>query len=61
MNKDGIVNAIDSQLILQAEAGFITLAHPKNADVNRDDAVNSIDSSLIDQFIAGLIPSLPTA
>ena len=59
MNKNGVVNAIDAQLILQAEAGFITLANPKNADVNEDGEVNSVDATLILQFVAALIESLP--
>ncbi len=59
MNKNGVVNAIDAQLILQAEAGFITLANPKNADTNEDGEVSSVDATLIQQFVAGLIQSLP--
>ncbi len=50
---------MDAQLILQAEAGFITLANPKNADVNLDGEVTSVDAALILQFVAALVPSLP--
>jgi hypothetical protein len=59
VNKNGVINPIDSQLILQAEAGFITLANVKNADTNEDGEVNSVDSNLILQFVAGRIGNLP--
>lgn len=55
-NCDGIVTAVDAQLILQLEAGFIhSVPCPVNADVDRDGHVNVIDAELIKQFVGGLL------
>jgi hypothetical protein len=60
VNDDGDVNAIDSALILQLNAGLIpNLVNPGSADVNEDGSMNAIDAALVLQFVAGLIPSLP--
>ncbi len=59
VNKNGEINAIDAQLILQAEAGFITLVNQKHADTNVDGGVDSRDATLILQFVAGRITGLP--
>ena len=53
-NKDGRVNVIDAQLILQYAAGLIGSINP-NADANRDGRTNVIDAQLILQLDAGLI------
>jgi len=57
VNGDGKINSIDSSLILQYEAGLISITKiiAANADVNKDGKINSIDSSLILQYEAGLI------
>ncbi len=60
VNKDGEVNAIDAQLILQAAAGLFILTN-EGADVNHDGEMNPIDAALILQLHAGLLDSLPTA
>ena len=60
VNKNGVVDAIDAQLILQAVAGLIIIVNPQNADTNLDGIVNPVDATLILQFVAGLIPSLPS-
>ena len=57
VNKNGTVDAIDAQLILQFEAGLLNSI--SNADVNEDGTVDSIDAVLILQFTAGLLNSLP--
>ncbi|MEX0785875.1 MAG: dockerin type I domain-containing protein [Dehalococcoidia bacterium] len=55
-NCDGIVTAVDAQLILQLEAGFIrSVPCPLNADVDRNGRINAIDAELIKQFVGGLI------
>ena len=56
---DGVVTAIDAQLILQYAAQLIlSMSCQQNADVNGDGLINPIDAQLILQFVAGLIPSL---
>ncbi len=59
VNDNGRINAIDAQLILQQEAGFITLTNQKSADVDVNGEVDSRDATLILQFVAALIQSLP--
>lgn len=60
-NCDGLVNAIDSALILQNVAGLLaSLPCGAAADANADAAINAIDSALILQLSAGLIGHLPT-
>lgn len=57
---DGVVNAIDSTLILQVGAGLLgALPCPQGGDVNGDGVSNALDSALILQFGAGLIGQLP--
>ena len=59
VNDDGLVNSLDSLLILQLEAALIaTLPNLPSADVNGDGVVNSLDSNFILQFVVGFIPSL---
>jgi hypothetical protein len=56
VNCDGVVNAIDAQLVLQYVAQLIaSLACLENADVDGDGAVSPIDAALILQMEAGLI------
>ncbi len=57
-NKDGRVNPIDAQLILQYAAGLISSINP-NADVNHDGRITPVDAQLILQLSAGLISHLP--
>lgn len=62
-NNDGIVNSIDSAMILQydvnmIEANMIFLAV---CDVNGDGSVNSIDAAMILQFDVGMIEQFPAA
>jgi hypothetical protein len=57
---DGIVNSIDTALVLQFDARLIfLLACQQNADVNQDGEINSLDAALILQYDAGLTDSLP--
>ena len=56
VNGDGLVNAVDSTLILQLSAGLLrALRCESGADVSDDGLVNAVDSTLILQFVAGLI------
>src|SRR3990167_8076125 len=61
VNGDGKINSIDSNLILQYEAGLISISKiiAANSDVNKDGKINSIDSNLILQYEAGLISTFP--
>ncbi|MDZ4277836.1 MAG: dockerin type I repeat-containing protein [Dehalococcoidia bacterium] len=60
VNDDGLVNPVDSALILQLNAGIISvLPNPSSADVNLDGEIDSVDAALILQLVAGLIDSLP--
>ncbi len=61
VNCDGVVNAIDAALVLQATAGLIAGLPCPGGDVNRDGHVDAIDAALILQYVAGLIPVLPPA
>lgn len=60
VNGDGIVNSVDSALIVQLTAGTLSsLPSLKNADVDGDGTGDIIDAALILQFTAGFIDSLP--
>ena len=60
VNGDGVVNAVDSFLILQLESQQIdSILCPKSADVNLDGSVDAIDALIILQLKAGLIGTLP--
>lgn len=63
VNGDGEINALDAAVILQADAGLITLdeAQIEAADVNNDGALDSLDAAVILQLDAGLIEALPEA
>jgi parallel beta-helix repeat protein len=64
VNGDSLVNAVDSQLILQLVAGLISedqLANVSSGDVDGNGEVNAVDASLILQFEAGIIETLPAA
>jgi hypothetical protein len=53
---DGVVDPIDSALVLQHDAGLLpALACQIAGDTNSDGAINAIDAVLILQFVAGLI------
>lgn len=54
-NCDGLVNSIDSALILQL---LPQLACPQNTNVSGDGLTNSIDSALVLQYTAGLVDHL---
>lgn len=57
-NCDGVVNAIDSAVVLQSSAGLIgAVPCSENADVDRDGSVDALDATLILQFIARLLPA----
>jgi hypothetical protein len=57
VNDNGIVNAIDAQLILQFRAGIIdSLINPSSADVNSDGQITAVDAELILQVAAGSLP-----
>lgn len=56
VNCDGLVNSVDSALILQYTAGFIdTLPCPENGDINGDGRIDAVDATLILQIVAGFI------
>ena len=56
VNCDGLVNALDAELILQHTAGIIaTLPCVAAADVNHDGLINAVDAALILQHEVGLI------
>jgi hypothetical protein len=57
-NKDGYVNAIDAELVLQSSAGLISSIN-QNADANHNGQINAIDATLILQYVAGLLSNLP--
>ncbi len=58
---DESISAIDAALVLQLDAGLLTvLPCPENADVNDDGSTNALDASLILQFVAGLKEWLST-
>jgi len=60
-NKDGVINAIDAALILQADAGLydpgLILLHMW--DANDDLEINAIDAAVILQYDAGLLDVVP--
>jgi len=60
VNMDGDADSLDASLILQHDAGLITLTGDalKNADVNGDGKADALDASLVLQYDAGLISSL---
>ena len=59
VNGDSTVNFQDAQLVLQHEAGLVTLSEEQleAADVNGDGTINFQDAQLILQYEAGLIDS----
>jgi plastocyanin len=57
-NKDGRVNPIDAQLILQYSAGIISTIN-LSADANHNGQINALDALLILQYVAGIISHLP--
>ncbi|MCH8066563.1 MAG: aryl-sulfate sulfotransferase [Chloroflexi bacterium] len=60
VNDDGMVNSVDSLLILQHVAELLDdLANADAADVNGDGVINAVDAALILQFVAGLLANLP--
>ncbi len=62
VNGDGVVNPVDSQLILQLSAGSIaSVPRPANADVNHDGVINPVDATLILQKSAGYAVNLVCA
>jgi hypothetical protein len=58
VDKNGVVNPVDAELILQYEARLIASINP-HGDVNEDGRMNSVDSLLILQYDARLISHLP--
>lgn len=59
-NCNDVVDAVDSLLVLQFDAGLLALLScPFNADTNQDGQINSLDSILILQFVAGFLNQLP--
>lgn len=60
VNGDGLINPIDTALVLQFSAGLLAFVpNPASADVNGDNEITSLDAALILQFVAGLVPTLP--
>jgi len=58
-NCNGGVNAIDSAIVLQINAGIISpFSCRDNADVNDNGMIDAIDAALILQYVAGLISRL---
>ena len=59
INGDNTVNFQDAQLVLQYEAGLVTLSEEQleAADVNGDGTINFQDAQLILQYEAGIIDS----
>ena len=57
VNGDGDIDFMDAQLILQYDAGLITLTPEQlaAADVNKDGDVDFMDAQLISQYDAGLM------
>lgn len=62
-NNDGIVNSIDSAMILQYDVNMIAadMIFLAVCDVNGDGSVNSIDAAMILQFDVGIIEQFPAA
>jgi hypothetical protein len=61
VNCEGLVNAIDGELILQFGAAIIgSLPCQGNADVNHDALIDPRDALLILQLDAGLVSALPS-
>lgn len=59
VNCDGLVNSIDSALVLQYGAGLLrSLLCQRNGDVNHDGSINAVDAALILQREAGLVAQL---
>ena len=56
---DGLVDAIDAALILQAGAALLfSLPCSENADVDGSGDVDAIDAALVLQFVAGLLATI---
>jgi len=55
INGDGVVNAIDVQLVINAALGMDT--SPYNADINGDSVVNAVDVQLVINAALGIFPS----
>ncbi len=53
LNGDGIVSAIDSNLLKRIVAGASTADELESSDVNGDGTVNAIDSNVLRRIIAG--------
>ena len=62
VNRDGIINDADAQMILDYEAGLLEedLILPL-ADVSGDGIIDSNDAVLIRQYIAGKFDKFPAA
>ncbi len=56
VNNDGVVNAIDIQLVINAALG-IPINPEYNADVNNDGAVNALDVQLVINAALGISPN----
>lgn len=62
INMDGVVNGMDSVIILQLNAGWeISDIDRTAADVNADGNINGIDATLMLQYLAGWFTEFPAA